>query len=63
MTLADSPRDARLMPALAPSVSCGEPTAGLTYQKFAEKLVKNREDLKAKTGCKEVRFTVYVKDE
>ncbi len=42
--------------------SCGEPTAGLTYQKFSEKLVKNRDDLMAKTGCKEVRFTVYVKD-
>ncbi|MEO7096847.1 MAG: MXAN_5187 C-terminal domain-containing protein, partial [Polyangiales bacterium] len=42
--------------------SCGEPTAGLTYAKFAEKLVKNRDDLMAKTNCKEVRFTVYVKD-
>jgi hypothetical protein len=42
--------------------SCGEPTAGLTYAKFSEKLVKNREDLIAKTGCKEVKFTVYVKD-
>ncbi|HEY5951240.1 MAG TPA: MXAN_5187 family protein [Kofleriaceae bacterium] len=42
--------------------SCNEPTAGLTYQKFSEKLVKNRDDLIAKTGCKEVRFTVYVKD-
>jgi len=42
--------------------SCGEPTAGLTYPKFAEKLVKNREDLMAKTGCKDVKFTVYVKD-
>ena len=42
--------------------SCGEPTTGLTYGKFAEKLVKNRDDLMAKTGCKEVRFTVYVKD-
>ncbi len=42
--------------------SCNENTGGLTYQKFAEKLVKNRDDLKAKTGCKEVRFTVYVKD-
>ncbi|MGE0401034.1 MAG: MXAN_5187 family protein [Kofleriaceae bacterium] len=42
--------------------SCGEPTSGLTYPKFAEKLVKNRDDLMAKTGCKEVRFTVYVKD-
>lgn len=42
--------------------SCGEPTSGLTYAKFSEKLVKNRDDLMAKTGCKEVRFTVYVKD-
>jgi hypothetical protein len=42
--------------------SCNEPTSGLTYQKFSEKLVKNRDDLMAKTGCKEVRFTVYVKD-
>ena len=42
--------------------SCGEPTSGLTYAKFAEKLVKNRDDLMGKTGCREVRFTVYVKD-
>jgi hypothetical protein len=42
--------------------SCGENTAGLTYQKFSEKLLKNRDDLMAKTGCREVRFTVYVKD-
>ena len=42
--------------------SCGEPTSGLTYQKFSEKLMKNRDDLMAKTGCREVRFTVYVKD-
>jgi len=42
--------------------SCNENTAGLTYQKFSEKLVKNRDDLMTKTGCKEVRFTVYVKD-
>ena len=41
---------------------CNESTTGLTYQKFSEKLVKNRDDLKSKTGCKEVRFTVYVKD-
>jgi hypothetical protein len=47
---------------LAVKKSCGEPTAGLTYGKFSEKLVKNREDLMAKTGCREVRFTVYVKD-
>ena len=47
---------------LAVKKSCNENTAGLTYQKFSEKLVKNRDDLMAKTGCKEVRFTVYVKD-
>jgi hypothetical protein len=42
--------------------TCGEPVTGLTYEKFAEKLIKNRDDLMAKTGCREVRFTVYVKD-
>jgi hypothetical protein len=42
--------------------SCNESTTGLTYQKFSDKLIKNRDDLMAKTGCKEVRFTVYVKD-
>jgi hypothetical protein len=42
--------------------SCGEPTTGLMFERFAEKLVKNRADLMAKTGCREVRFTVYVKD-
>jgi hypothetical protein len=42
--------------------SCNEPIAGLVYERFAEKLVKNRADLMAKTGCREVRFTVYVKD-
>jgi hypothetical protein len=41
---------------------CGEPTVGLTFQKFGDKLRKNREELIAKTGCSEVRFTVYVKD-
>ncbi len=47
---------------IATKKSCGESTSGLTYEKFAEKLVRNREDLMAKTGCREVRFTVYVKD-
>ena len=42
--------------------SCNEPTSGLTLAKFSEKLVKNRDDLMAKTGCREVRFTVYVKE-
>ena len=47
---------------IAVKQSCNESTAGLSYQKFSEKLIKNRDDLMAKTGCKEVRFTVYVKD-
>ncbi len=42
--------------------TCGESIAGLTLAKFAGKLRKNRDDLRAKTGCTEVRFTVYVKD-
>jgi len=41
---------------------CNESIAGMVYEKFAEKLVKNREELIQKTGCREVRFTVYVKD-
>ena len=41
---------------------CGEPTAGLTYTRFAEKLRRNRDDLMAKPGCIDVRFSVYVKD-
>jgi hypothetical protein len=47
---------------IAVKKSCNEPTSGLTYEKFTEKLMKNRDDLIAKTGCREVRFTVYVKD-
>lgn len=47
---------------LAVKKSCNEPTTGLTYEKFSEKLVKNRDDLIAKTGCREVKFTVYIKE-
>jgi len=47
---------------IAMKKSCGEPVAGLTLAKFSEKLVKNRDDLMSKTGCRDVRFTVYVKD-
>lgn len=42
--------------------SCHESITGLTYEKFAEKLERNRDELRARTGCREVRFTVYVKD-
>ncbi|MGE0548457.1 MAG: MXAN_5187 family protein [Kofleriaceae bacterium] len=42
--------------------TCNESTSGLTFEKFSEKLARNRDDLMAKTGCREVRFTVYVKE-
>ncbi|HTM20732.1 MAG TPA: MXAN_5187 family protein [Kofleriaceae bacterium] len=41
---------------------CGEPTASLTFDKFRTKLEKNRAELIAKHGCKQVRFQVYIKD-
>jgi hypothetical protein len=41
---------------------CGEPTGGVTFAKFSDKLRRNRDELRAKTGCKQVKFTVYVKD-
>jgi len=41
---------------------CGEPTAGLTYPKFVEKLRRNQEELMGKPGTVGVRFSVYVKD-
>ena len=42
--------------------SCGEPTEGLTYEKFRLKLEGNKAALVAKYACKSVRFQVYVKD-
>lgn|GEM_PF-758064 len=41
---------------------CGERTESLTYDKFSDKLRKNRASLMAKHKCKSVRFQVYVKD-
>ncbi len=41
---------------------CGEPTAGLTYEKIAATLRKNRDTIVARHGAKSVRFTVYVKE-
>ncbi len=41
---------------------CGEPTAGLTYGKFVEKLRRNKDELMGKPGTVGVRFSVYVKD-
>ncbi|MCA9650451.1 MAG: hypothetical protein H6712_12795 [Myxococcales bacterium] len=42
---------------------CGEPTDKLTFEKFAQKLVKNTADIKKKRPeVAEVNFSVYVKD-
>ena len=41
---------------------CNESVGALTFEKFAAKLRKNREQLVAKYQCRTVRFTVYVKD-
>ncbi len=41
---------------------CGESADGLTYERFAQKLRKNREQLISKYSCRTVRFSVYVKD-
>jgi hypothetical protein len=44
-------------------IACGEPLAGLSFDKFAKKLQKNTEDLMAKgPEVRDVQFTVYVKD-
>ncbi len=47
---------------IAAKQSCGEPTAGVTFEKFSEKLRRNREELISRTSCREVSFTVYIKD-
>jgi hypothetical protein len=40
---------------------CGEDTDSLTYEKFLQKLMKNREQIIEKYNSKSVRFQVYVK--
>lgn len=47
---------------LATRERCGEPNDGLTYEKFAAKLRKNKEQLIQKYSCRTVRFQVYVKE-
>jgi hypothetical protein len=42
--------------------NCGESQAGLTIDKFLQKLRDNKAALVAKHGCRTVRFSVYVKD-
>jgi hypothetical protein len=41
---------------------CGEPTAGLTYEKFLVTLRKNRDQIVSRHGARKVRFNVYVKN-
>jgi hypothetical protein len=41
---------------------CGEAADGLTYDRFAQKLRKSRDQLIEKYHCKTVRFQVYVKE-
>ncbi len=47
---------------LAVRERCGESGDALTFEKFAGKLRKNRDQLVQKYGCRTVRFQVYVKD-
>ncbi len=41
---------------------CGESTSSLTFEKFSQKLQKNKSALMDKHQCSEVKFQVYVKD-
>lgn len=47
---------------IATKEECGEPTAGLTFEKFEKTLHKNRDAIVSRHGAKSVRFTVYVKE-
>ncbi|GEJ55904.1 MXAN_5187 family protein [Anaeromyxobacter diazotrophicus] len=41
---------------------CGEARDGVGYERFREKLQKNRDQLVERYGCRTVRFQVYVKE-
>jgi len=41
---------------------CGEPTAGMTFEKFKSTLQRNKDALVQRHGVSRVKFTVYVKD-
>lgn len=47
---------------LAIKRTCGESTDNITYDRFAAKLKKNRQSLRDRYDCQEVRFRVYIKD-
>ncbi|MDB4970504.1 MAG: hypothetical protein JWN44_6193 [Myxococcales bacterium] len=42
--------------------ACGEPTEGITFDKFSGKLRSNRQQLITRYSCKTVKFQVYIKD-
>ena len=41
---------------------CGEPTDGLTFERFSSTLRKNRDQLVERHKCKHIKFSVYVKE-
>jgi hypothetical protein len=41
---------------------CGEPTEGLTFEKFSETLRRQRDEIRAKHNCKGVTFSISMKD-
>jgi hypothetical protein len=41
---------------------CGEPTTGLSFEKFQGQLRKNKEQLVKQYNCRRVKFTVYEKE-
>ncbi|MEO8213220.1 MAG: MXAN_5187 C-terminal domain-containing protein [Myxococcales bacterium] len=47
---------------LATKQQCGESAAGLTLDKFRQRLQENKAALMSKHDCRTVRFSVYVKD-
>jgi len=47
---------------VATKQQCGESIEGFTYEKFAERLRKNRDSLVQRMGAKRVKFGVHVKD-
>jgi hypothetical protein len=47
---------------LAVKTQCGEPTTGMTFEKFKSTLQRNKDALVQRHGVTRVKFTVYVKD-
>jgi hypothetical protein len=41
---------------------CGETPDAIAFDRFRQKLMKNREQLVGKYGCRTVKFHVYVKE-